>query len=1070
MPPRKVGRPPKKRQLEPAGPGDEPKPVKRGPGRPPKKKKKLVAPKEPAPEPEAAPLPTMGPETKSFLQLLEDDARRLPPPPPPLAKRRGTAKSPPKKHVVDFQLPFKEAEIKSLEERQWVRRPPPFGRISRCVYVSTTMPIADFPVHKCTCCEETHKSMTKRTTMMASAKAQKELETNGRCPLTRHADLEKQHEMEAMVYCGEGCYNRMLFISCSDETCSAPDSSMCSNRAIKRRELKSVRVEYIPGPGFGLIANEKINAGEFIIEYVGEVIDDIECERRMIKYRDNGEVNFYMMELEKNIVIDAKYRSNESRFINHSCDPNSVTQKWYVLSHCEQASVRCVDCLLFFVCGNRNVDGIQRIGIFARRNIAPNEEITIDYNFSHFGEAADCKCGSTACTGKIGLKRSKLPSFNPRVVGTAKAKKQVPVDEEPPELKRPVHLTSLALLKSAQMDDSWLDYYGFKNRRLFLSHRSKRQGKDKTSNSGETRQSPPSSSPASECSTTTEEDVSLTPPQAPPLATQSKLVKQKERKRNWYEKVIAGEHLPEMRALHSYICGGKSDWTADLIPNPTVDQVAHRTADQAVHPAAAHPAADHTPDLIADHTADLTADHTAVPTAGANAHPTADATAHPVADVSAPPSADVNAPPTADVSGQVTSPSPVIKRGPGRPPKKRGRPKKVVPVLPQPKRTPLGTKLIYKRLGLSQARSRGIDELAAFANGKSKWNKRIPSSSTIDPDRIHRLIDRVKGKQIFINTDQNDLNEDACFRCGLAGELICCDGCPAAFHLNCTNLAMVPPDGIPWFCSECTNPKHLQKASDTSDSGIVAARGTRSSGRATQTDYAGRHLRTHAAHAVPSLKKIFHSSVPHAKRRYKKRHKATVRSYQELEHMPLPVWNESDESEAEQAAYGPVDLSSGMGLPPSILPEYEWLSFSSPRGGAYSLDASVALGKLSNECATSPWNRYVAFMPLMLHSTGNALSNSVVIFHRYFFKRQIFDLFDDFLTDLTDNANLYTVHNSCIIPSVTKRYSNWTGTLILVLHRLFAVPNRKIIETVLTEGTSAVAHVVSIFSNALLPL
>ncbi|KAH7474527.1 Histone-lysine N-methyltransferase ASHH3 [Phytophthora ramorum] len=787
MPPQQAGRrfsvAAKKRKLEA---GDEPtKIVKRGPGRPPKKKKPVA--QESAPEPETQPQLTVDPETTSFLQLLEEDKRRLPPPPPPLLKRRGAGKSPPEKHVVDFQLPFKEAEIKSLEERQWVRRPPSFGKINRCVYVSTTMPIADFPVHKCTCCADTHKSMTKRTTLMATAKARKELVASG--DSNEDKPDEKQHEVDTTMYCGEGCYNRMLFISCSDDSCSAPDSSLCSNRAIKRRELKLVRVEYIPGPGFGLVASEKISAGEFIIEYVGEVIDDRECERRMIKYRDNGETNFYMMELEKNIVIDAKYRSNESRFINHSCDPNSVTQKW-------------------------NVDGMQRIGIFSRRNIAPDEEITIDYNFSHFGEAADCKCGSTACTGKIGLKRSKLPSFNPRV-GIAKAKKQVPVDEPPPELKRPVHLTSLALLKSAQMDDSWLEYYGFSRRRLFLSHRPRRLEKKEahtTVSTVEARGNPPSSSPASECSTTTEEDVSLTPP----LATQSNFIEKKPRKSNWYEKIIAGEHLPEMRALHSYICGGKSDWTADLLVDFTI---------------------------------------------------------------------------------QPAIPSPPKKRGPGRPPKKRGRPKKMEPVLAHPKRTPLGTKLNHKRLGLSQARSRGVDELLAFANGKSKWNKRIPSSRSIDADRIHRLIYRVKGKQIFINTDQNDLNEDACFRCGLAGELICCDGCPAAFHLNCTNLAMVPPDGIPWFCSECTNPKHLQKASETSDTAIVAARGTRS---ANQTDYAGRHLRTHAAPLVPSLKKIFHVSVPHTKRRYKKRHRATDRSYRELEHMPLPVWNESDESEAEQ--------------------------------------------------------------------------------------------------------------------------------------------------------------------------
>ncbi|RLN63810.1 hypothetical protein BBJ28_00019439 [Nothophytophthora sp. Chile5] len=234
------------------------------------------------------------PETTRFCELLELDARRLPPPPPPLPKRRGVSKSLLKTPAAYFELPFKAAEIKSLAERKSERRPPPYGKISRCVYVSTTMPVADLPVHKCACFEETCKVTTKRATQLASAKARREHLQDGSSatehPLTRHADQQRQEELENTVYCGEGCHNRMLFISCSDDSCSAPDPRLCSNRAIQRRELKSVRVAYIPGPGFGLMANEKIRSGEFIIEYVGEVIDDEECERRMIKYRDNGEV------------------------------------------------------------------------------------------------------------------------------------------------------------------------------------------------------------------------------------------------------------------------------------------------------------------------------------------------------------------------------------------------------------------------------------------------------------------------------------------------------------------------------------------------------------------------------------------------------------------------------------------------------------------------------------------------------------------------------------------------------------------------------------------------------------
>lgn len=449
---------------------------------------------------------------------------------------------------------------------------------------------------------------------------------------------------------------------------------------------------------------------------------------------------------------------------------------------------------------------MQRIGIFARRNIAPDEEITINYNFSHFGEAADCKCGSTACTGKIGLKRANKSVLHCQIAGAAKNTKHIPVDGEPPELKRPVHLSSLALLKSSQMVDSWYDYFGFSHRRLFLSHRIRLNSGENDNENGniyDLHCGTVARSPASVCSTTTEEDVLLTPPHA----ALSNLCVKEPRKRNWYERIIAGEHLAEMRELHSYICGGVSDWTI------------HLTA----------------------HSTDL--------------------------------------------------PSSSIQKN-----------FKCLPIRHncfqsgnRSRRT--ATNLIHRRLGLSQARARGIDELAAFAKGMSKWNKRVQSSISIDSDRIRRLIERVEGNQIFNNTDQNDLNEDACSRCGLTGELICCDGCPAAIHLNCSNLATVPPDGVPWFCSKCTKPKYFSKISDTPHSASIAVEGERSVRRTMPIDYPSRHLRTHVAHQLPSLKKIFYAPAPHGKRRYKKRHKPADRTYRELEHMPLPVYDETGDSE-----------------------------------------------------------------------------------------------------------------------------------------------------------------------------
>lgn len=97
-----------------------------------------------------------------------------------------------------------------------------------------------------------------------------------------------------------------------------------------------------------------------------------------------------------------------------------------------------------------------RIGIFARRNISRDEEITIDYNFSHFGEAVECKCGSSACTGKIGRKRSEIKIVKGVPVNTLSSSKTSKQQQEvheivPLEIQRPIQVTSLALLKSAQV-------------------------------------------------------------------------------------------------------------------------------------------------------------------------------------------------------------------------------------------------------------------------------------------------------------------------------------------------------------------------------------------------------------------------------------------------------------------------------------------------------------------------------------------------------------------------------------------------------------------------------------------
>ncbi|KAH9326064.1 hypothetical protein KI387_006242, partial [Taxus chinensis] len=47
-----------------------------------------------------------------------------------------------------------------------------------------------------------------------------------------------------------------------------------------------------------------------------------------------------------------------------------------------------------------------------------------------------------------------------------------------------------------------------------------------------------------------------------------------------------------------------------------------------------------------------------------------------------------------------------------------------------------------------------------------------------------------------------DDNEDTCTECGDGGDLLCCDGCPRAFHTDCARLPSIPYGNI-WYCSYC---------------------------------------------------------------------------------------------------------------------------------------------------------------------------------------------------------------------------------------------------------------------------
>ncbi|CAB3223016.1 unnamed protein product [Arctia plantaginis] len=173
------------------------------------------------------------------------------------------------------------------------------------------------------------------------------------------------------------CLNRMLLTECGP-TCRAGDR--CNNRAFEKRLYPKLVPYRTPSRGWGLKTLEDIKAGQFVIEYVGELIDEEEFRRRMRRKHEIRDENFYFLTLDKERMIDAGPKGNLARFMNHCCEPNCETQKWTVL-------------------------GDVRVGLFALYDIKAHSEVTFNYNLECAGiDKKRCMCGAKRCSGYIGAK------------------------------------------------------------------------------------------------------------------------------------------------------------------------------------------------------------------------------------------------------------------------------------------------------------------------------------------------------------------------------------------------------------------------------------------------------------------------------------------------------------------------------------------------------------------------------------------------------------------------------------------------------------------------------------------
>jgi SET domain-containing protein len=118
--------------------------------------------------------------------------------------------------------------------------------------------------------------------------------------------------------------------------------------------------------GKGAFAIKAIPAKKKLGNMGGEIISYKEAQKRVKK--QSGNVLFMVEFDHEDIALDASTNSNELRFINHSCDPNTYMRRAY-----------------------------QKVEFYTLRQVKKGEELTCDYGETHHDGKLPCKCGAGNC-------------------------------------------------------------------------------------------------------------------------------------------------------------------------------------------------------------------------------------------------------------------------------------------------------------------------------------------------------------------------------------------------------------------------------------------------------------------------------------------------------------------------------------------------------------------------------------------------------------------------------------------------------------------------------------------------
>jgi pyruvate/2-oxoglutarate dehydrogenase complex dihydrolipoamide acyltransferase (E2) component len=213
---------------------------------------------------------------------------------------------------------------------------------------------------------------------------------------------------------------------------------------------RDLEVFKTPKKGWGVRCWHKVYAGDFISEYVGEILTLKDSEARendeyffdcrvvpaaarkdSLYSNEDGDADCLNECANSEFLIDGRLRGNATRYINHSCDPNLIVQCVYVAE-----------------------EKLPRIALFAWKDIEPGEELSYDYAQEQNSEEArfECHCGAPRCKSRQQPQQQQPQQPQPQP-------QQQPQQQQPQQ--QPQQPQAQQLLQQAQeADDDARDDHG----------------------------------------------------------------------------------------------------------------------------------------------------------------------------------------------------------------------------------------------------------------------------------------------------------------------------------------------------------------------------------------------------------------------------------------------------------------------------------------------------------------------------------------------------------------------------------------------------------------------------------